>query len=74
MIQSKKTCRQMAGWKGRETLFHRILPAYAGGLISTTEVDWHLKVKDIECDVALIEKILHHYQHAKNQLKLYTHS
>ena len=40
--------------KSREqTLFHRILPATAGELTSTTAVDWHLKVKDKKCDVGL---------------------
>ena len=43
----------MAEQKDEETLFHRILPATAGGLISTSAVDWHLKVKDIEYDVCL---------------------
>ena len=36
-----------------QTLFHRILLATAVGLTSTTAVDWHLKVKDIEYDVGL---------------------
>ena len=29
--------------------------ATARGLTSTSAVDWHLKVKDIECDVGLTE-------------------
>ena len=41
----------MAGGKDGQTLFHRILLHTAGGLTSTTAVDWHLKVKDIERDV-----------------------
>ena len=37
--------------------------------ISTTPLDpEHLKVKDIEQDINLTKKLLHHYQHAKNQL------
>ena len=43
----------MAGWKDGETLFHRTLPATAMCPTSTTAVDWHLKVKDIEYDVGL---------------------
>ena len=43
----------MAGRKDGQTLFHSILQATAGGLTSTTAVDWHLKVKDIEHDVGL---------------------
>ena len=39
--------------KEGQTLFHRILLATAGGLTSTTSVDWHLKVKDIEYNVGL---------------------
>ena len=35
------------------TLFHRILLATAKGLTITTAVDWHLKVKDIECNFGL---------------------
>ena len=45
---SKNTPRQRAGRKGGQTLFHRILLATARGLASTTAVEWHLKVKDIE--------------------------
>ena len=43
----------MAGRKERQTLFYRTPPAIARGLTSTNSVDWHLKVKDIECDVGL---------------------
>ena len=49
----KKTPRQTTGWKDGQTLFHRILPATARGLASTTAVDWHLKVKDKEYNVGL---------------------
>ena len=41
----------MAGGKDGHSLFHRVLPATAKGLTSTTAVDWLLKVKDIECNV-----------------------
>ena len=43
----------MTVWKDGETLLHRTLPATAMSLTSTTAVDWHLKVKDIEYDVGL---------------------
>ena len=46
---------------------HRIFAATTRGLTSTT-ADWHLKVKNKKCNVALIKKLLHHSQHAKNQL------
>ena len=49
----------MSGGKDGQTLFHRILPATARGLTSTTAVDWHLKVKNKKRDVGLI-KLLHH--------------
>ena len=45
---SKKTTQQTAGWKDCQTLFHGTLLATARGPTSTTAVDWHLKVKDIE--------------------------
>ena len=54
--------------------FHRILLATTGGLTSTTQVDCHLKVKHLGYDVFLTKKLLHHRQHAKNQLNSYTHS
>ena len=37
-------------------LCHGSLLATASGLTSTTAVDWHLKVKDIEYDPGLIKK------------------
>ena len=40
----------MAGWKGRQALVHRALPATSMDRNSTKSVDWHLNVKDIECD------------------------
>ena len=43
----------MARWKDGETLFHRTLSATVVDLTSTTAVDWHLKVKDIEYNVNL---------------------
>ena len=46
MIQSKKTPTDDR--KDGQTLFQRILPATPGDLTSTTAVDWHLKVRDIE--------------------------
>ena len=55
-------------------LFHRILLVTDGDLKSKTAVDWHLKVKDIEYNVGLAKKLLHHSQHAKHQLNLYSHS
>ena len=64
----------MAGQKNGRTLFHRILSATAMGLISTTVVEWHLKVKDTDYDVSLTKKILYHSQDAKNQLNSYTYS
>ena len=52
----------MAGGKDGQTLFHRILPATAGGLTSITMVDWHLKVKhkSVQC---LSNQILLHHSH-----------
>ena len=43
----------MPGGKDGQTLFHRILPATAREITSTTAVEWHLKVKDKKCDVGL---------------------
>ena len=40
----------MAGRKDRQALVHRALPATSRSQNSTKSVDWHLKVKDIECD------------------------
>ena len=50
---SKKTPRQTTGQRDGQTLFHRIFLAIARGLTSTTAVDWHLKVKDIEYNIGL---------------------
>ena len=50
---SKKTPGQTSGGKDGQSLFHRILPATAGRLTSTTALDWHLKVKDKKCDIGL---------------------
>ena len=52
-LNSKKTPWQMSGGKDGQTLFHRILPATAREITSTTAVEWHLKVKDKKCDVGL---------------------
>ena len=41
----------MAGWKGEQTPFYRILPATARGLTGTTNADWYLKVKDVDYNV-----------------------
>ena len=43
----------MSGSKDGQTLFHGILPATARGVASKTEINWHLKVKDIEYNVGL---------------------
>ena len=43
----------MSGGKDGQILFHRILPATARGLTTKTDVNWHLKVKDIEYNVGL---------------------
>ena len=45
----------MTGQKDGQTLFHRTIPTTAKGLTSTAAVDWHLKVKDTEDNVSLIE-------------------
>ena len=45
----------MSGGKDGQTLFHRIVPATARGLTSTTVVDWHLKVKNKKCNTSLIK-------------------
>ena len=57
----------MSGGKDGQTLFHRILPATARGLASTTAVDWYLKVKNKKCNVGLT-KNYSISQHSKNQL------
>ena len=51
----KKSPWQMSGGKDRQTQFYRILPATARWLISTTAVNWHLKVKDQKCDIGPIK-------------------
>ena len=53
MIQFQEKKQQTAGWKDRQTLFHRTLLATARGPTSTTAVDWHLTAKDIEDNVEL---------------------
>ena len=45
----------MSGGKDRQTVFHRIFQATAGGLTSTTAVNWHLKVKNKKGHVRLIK-------------------
>ena len=52
MIQSQENS-QTDGRREGQTLFHRILLATTRCLISTTAVDWHLKVKFIEYHVSL---------------------
>ena len=56
MIQLQENNWQMAGQKDEKTLLHKILLATAQGSTSTTAVDWHLKVKDIEYDVSVTKK------------------
>ena len=51
--KSKKATLQTVGWKDGQTLFHMTLSATARGPTSTTAVDRHLKVKDIEYDVGI---------------------
>ena len=41
--------------KDGHTLFHRILPATARGLTSTTVGDWNLNAKNKKCNVGLIK-------------------
>ena len=53
----KKTSGQTTGWKDKQTLFHRILPATDQVLLSTMAVHCHLKVKDIEYNVGLTKII-----------------
>ena len=48
----------MSGGKDGQTLSHRILPATARGLTSTTSVDWHLQVKNKKCNVGLIKNCI----------------
>ena len=56
----------MAGNKDGQTLFDRILLDTARGLTGKSVVDWHLKVKHIQC--LSNQKLFQHSQHAKNQL------
>ena len=50
---AKNTWTDGARWKDKKTLFHKTLSATIEGPTSTTAVDWHLKVKDIEHNVSL---------------------
>ena len=52
-----KTPRQTAQWKDGQTLFHRTIPATTRDPTSTTSIDGHLKVKDIDYDVGLTKII-----------------
>ena len=62
----------MSGSKDGQSLFHRILPATASGLTSKTAINWYLKIKySVQC--CSYQKLLHHSQHAKNQLNSQTH-
>ena len=45
----------MSEGKDGQTLFHRILPATARGLTSTTAGDSHLNVNNKKCNVGLIK-------------------
>ena len=45
----------MSEGKDGQTLFHRILPATARGLTSTTAGDWHLNANNKKCNVGLIK-------------------
>ena len=53
MIQFQEKLGQIAGQKYGQTLFHRTLPATAGGLTSANAVDLNLKFKDIDYDAGL---------------------
>ena len=59
MIQFQETTQTTAKWKDGQTLFHRTLTATARGPTSTTALDWHLKVKDIEYDAGLTKNYYH---------------
>ena len=61
----------MSGGKDEQTLFHRILPATARGLTSTTAVDWHLKVKNKKRDVGLIKNYCITTSIKKSALSIY---
>ena len=69
-----KTPQWTTGWKNGQTLFHRTLPAAASGPTNTTAVDWHLKVKDIKCNVGLTKNYCLTVSMQKNQLNSKTHS
>ena len=53
MIQFQEITRTECSTEGRQTLFYRTIPANAGGPTSTTAVEQHLKVKDIEYDIGI---------------------
>ena len=64
----------MGRQKDRQTLFHKILPTTARGLISAaavnkTAVDWHLKVKDVEYNVGPTKNYCIIVNTENNQLK-----
>ena len=64
----------MSGGKDGQTLFHRILPATARGLTSTTAVDWHLKVENKKCNISLIKSYCITVSMQKNQQNPQTYS
>ena len=68
---SKKTPQQPAGCKGRQTPFHRTFPATAKSPTSTTAINLHLKVKDIDFDGILTKcNVSQPACKKSNQLKL----
>ena len=75
MIQFQENTQTDGRRKDGQTLFHRILPATAGGLTTTTAIESHLKVEDIEYNVCLEPKIIASQSAWKtNQLNSYTQS
>ena len=54
-----------------KSIFHKTLPATRDSPTSATAVNWHLQVKDTKYHAGLTKKLLHHSQHAKNQLNLF---
>ena len=66
MIKFQENIQTGVRGKDGHTLFHKILPAIARGLTTTTEVDWHLKAKFKKYNVGLIKN--YHSQHTKNKL------
>ena len=48
--ENNPTESRMEGWTDP---IHGTILATARGPTSTTAVDWHLKVKDVECNVSL---------------------